>query len=384
MRPDARRPKPEKPREPEYTWGDCPAGAPPLLWQHAARPLWVQTAPERDSVLLMEKERLSFRQISTGAVLWEQAASDLPDEVAVDGASIVLALGRELRDLDPATGAPRWKQRPGGEITVLALDERTVYAATQGPLFVLDRATGKLRWRTPCGWEPELHPHPEAGLLVVDDAETESLRAYASEDGRHLWDYEAEGQPLVAGPLVQGLLFVSGHAAGVAAVEAQSGEVRWRLESEGAFEAAGVVSEAGLFFNDGTIYAVDPATGEVRWRRILADEDDKVFSIRLDGGALFAETWRGKLLALDPADGAVRWERTLGQVHGLTGDGRRFYVRTHIADPEERWAIFGVDRATGDLAWEIRARRLVPDLTEVEGVLVVELKNQVLALKTGS
>ncbi|HTE17983.1 MAG TPA: PQQ-binding-like beta-propeller repeat protein, partial [Armatimonadota bacterium] len=291
MSPKPANPKPPKEIEPEYTWGETPGGQPRIVWEHSARPLWAQSVPERDGVLLMELERLLFRRASTGEKLWEQPAKAMPDELACDSRGVVLGSGQTLIEIDPESGAQRWRQRPGGPVTGVAVDADTVYASTRGPLFALDRRTGQVRWRSPCSWEPELHPHPEAGLLVVDDPETEAIQAYSAANGARRWEFSAEGQPVVAGPLAAGVLTVSAHEAGVAAVDAESGEVRWRLESEGAFEAPGVAHGDRLFFTDGTIHAVDAATGERVWHRALADEEEKVFSLRLDRGTLFAETW---------------------------------------------------------------------------------------------
>src|SRR5207237_5453141 len=65
--------------EPEFTWGETPAGPPTLVWEHAARPLWAQVAPAEDVALLIEKERLILRRASTGELLWEQPAAEPPE-----------------------------------------------------------------------------------------------------------------------------------------------------------------------------------------------------------------------------------------------------------------------------------------------------------------
>jgi outer membrane protein assembly factor BamB len=381
MPPRNRPPKPEKPREPEYVWGDTPAGPPTIVWEYPARPLWVQAMPERDGALLMERERMRFVRVSTGAPLWEQPLPEQPDEVAQDARGLILAGGAHLRELDPETGAQRWRQRPGGPITGLALDPAAAYVTTQGPLFALERADGSVRWRAASAWEPELDVHPDAGLLVVSDSNAEKIQLYRTADGARRWEYSADGQPLTAGPLTQGLLVLSCHADGAAGLDGETGEVRWRLESEGVFEAPGVALGDCTYLTDGTLYAVDTRSGAVQWRHALEDEDDKVFVVRVDGDLLLAETWRGRLLAIDPADGSIRWERLLGQVHGMAADSRRLYLRVDTARAEAAWAVLSVDRSTGDLLWELRARRMVPDLTLIGGILLIELKNQVLAVR---
>jgi len=379
-----RPPKPPKVIEPEFTWGETPGGQPELIWEHAARPLWAQTVPEQDGVLLMELARMLYRRASTGEVLWQEVARDFPDELAADANGLVFANSASVAELDPANGRLRWRQRPGGTITGITLTPDTAFVSTHGPLFALNRQNRQQRWRTPCAWEPELHVYPEANLLLVDDPETETIRALDAATGAQLWEYQAAGQPVVAGPLLPNAVAISGHAAGLAAVDLQTGEARWSHVTERTFEAPGVRLGDTLFCTDGTVHALDVATGEIRWQRTLENDEDGVFALRIHRDVLCAETWRGRLLALNPEDGALRWERSLGQVHGLTGDEHTLFLRVHVAEPVGRWSVVAVDLATGDLRWELIARRMVPDVTRFNDLLVVELKNQVLTFRIGT
>lgn len=383
MNEKQRPPKAPKVIEPEFTWGETPGGQPELVWEHAARPLWAQTIPEQDGVLLMELQKMHYRRASTGEVLWKEVTLNFPDELAADAKGLVLANGAGLVELDPKTGNQRWRQRPGGTVTGVTLSPDTAYVSTHGPLFALDRQNRQQRWRTPCAWEPELHTYPEVGLLLVDDPETETIRALEAATGVLRWEYKAKGQPVVAGPLLPDAIAISGHAAGLAAVDVQTGEPRWTLVMERTFEKPGVRLGDTLFCTDGTVHALDAATGEVRWQRTLEDDEDGVFQLHVHQGALFAETWRGRLLSLNPEDGTLLWERALGQIHGLTGDDQSLFLRVHVAEPVGRWIVLAVDRATGDLRWELVARRMVPDITRFNNLLIVELKNQVLAFRIG-
>lgn len=386
------------PSEPEYAWGESPAGIPAVVWQHEARPLWVQVVPSQDTALLIEKNRLAGRRISTGEILWEAPSAGPPDQLAVDGAGVLLASGQEVRGLDPRTGAERWRRQLGGDIEALAGGGRSAYAVSaqrsRGGIFALDRGSGEIRWRAPFGAEPELTPHEAAGVLLASDASTESIVALDMARGERLWEFAAEDQPVVAGPAAGDLVIVSAHAWGAAGLDLRAGAVRWRLESPRGFEAAGVTLGGRVYLTDGTLYAVDAASGRVVWKREPADEGDGVFSVYVEAGILFAETWRGRLLALDPATGSLRWERRFGQVQGMTSDGSssaegegsgghpaRLYLRMSVERPHAPWGVLAVNPSTGALLWELQTRRMPPDLTVVGGILVVELKNQVLALR---
>src|SRR5262245_14247528 len=122
--------KKDKPAPPLFEWGECPGGRPEVVWEHAARPLWAQVIAECDAVLLIEKERLLVRRLSTGDQLWEQESTPMPDELAADGNGILLSSGAHLKELNPLTGEVRWRRRPGGPIDRMLLDSDTAYLVT--------------------------------------------------------------------------------------------------------------------------------------------------------------------------------------------------------------------------------------------------------------
>jgi outer membrane protein assembly factor BamB len=382
-----------KPLEPEYAWG---GGTPPaLLWEHTARQLWAQVTPGAGTVVLAEPGRLILRSASTGQALWDRPWPEMPDELSLDAAGVVLGAAQDVAELDAASGTERWRRRLGGAVTMLATDEQRVYAAIaqgrRGHLFVLDRADGSVRWRTPSHAEPELYPYPQHETLVVTHPEEETVQAYQSATGERRWEFSADGQPPVVGALAGDRVLVSGHSHGVSALDVHTGETCWKMEGEGAFEAPAVVLGDRAFATDGAVYAVDAQTGKRAWRFKLENEDERVFALRVEHGSLLAETWHGRLLSLSPEDGKIRWERSPGQVHGTASDPGRLYLRVNLSDVDEaeaesaapvRWAVLALDPATGDLVWELRARRLVPDISVAGNALIVELRTQVIALGT--
>lgn len=381
MRPD--RPKKPKNEGPAYTWDEAlPADQrPAAIWEYAARPLWVQAMPEAGAVLLLEKEQVLLRDAQTGAERWKQAAKELPDEVLADARGIYLAAGRDFRSLDPATGAARWRQTQGGVVTGMVADRDTVYLSTRGPLLALNRADGKPRWKAPCAWEPVLHLCPEAGVLLIDNPETDTVECVETASGARRWEFESEGQPVTVGALLGGAATLSCHGNGVVSADLQTGEVRWRVDTGGVFEAPAVALDNRLFLTDGKVRAVDPANGETLWTRELVEGEDPVFVVRAAGDLLLAETWKGRILALDPADGSLRWEHRLGQVHGVTRGPRHLYLR--VCNPDGSWTALALDPASGQPAWSLQSATIVPDLTVIGEVLVVELRNRVLILKIG-
>ncbi len=388
------RPQATKPFEPEYVWGETPGGKPATRWEYDARDLWVQTLPVAGVALLLEKHRIELRGVEQGDTRWHHALPGHPDELAVDAKLVVLGEGQELRALDLASGKQVWQRRIGSKVSRLALDAERLYVVTEGPVFALNRATGESLWRAPGRTDPAVIPWPASashpGVVILNDVQGEAIQAYEPAAGARLWEYTSEGEPVVAGPVADGVALISNHEKGAVAVDAQTGEELWRHHTGGVFEEPALVSPVPspvpssggeqAIFTDGAVHALDLKTGKLRWERRLEDGEDAIFAIRLAGNLLLAESWKGRLLALALDTGKLRWEAHVGQLHGVQSDDKQIYARVNVPAPENRWAVLALDRATGNVAWELRARRMVPDLTLVGTTLLIELRSQALAL----
>jgi outer membrane protein assembly factor BamB len=155
-----------------------------------------------------------------------------------DGVLVARAGDGSVYRLDPATGAVGWRALPrdGGGLgyrRLLALGRRTAVVAVADPavdpivpttLAGLDLATGAERWRR------SLLLTPRSGTPVV----------------------------------VVGTLVVAS-APGVRGLDARTGRDRWQVTAE---SQSPVASAAAVVVDDvASAFAVDPATGQVLWRR---------------------------------------------------------------------------------------------------------------------
>lgn len=204
-----------------------------------------------------------------------------PGGPAIDAATGTVIVGTRdgwLHALRP-NGTVAWEFEGAGSFGApAAIDAGVVYAGTSGGiLYALDLATGKERWRYDAKEELGTRPAVAAGLVIV-----------ASLDDT------------------------------VVAVDARTGAWKWhhrrdRREGFTIRGAADVIVRGATAFaawSDGTVGALEVASGNPRWERKVAPEGKyvDVDSLALAGGRLYAAAYSGAVLALDPDTGKTLWQ----------------------------------------------------------------------------
>ncbi|WP_440988471.1 outer membrane protein assembly factor BamB family protein [Haloarchaeobius baliensis] len=210
--------------------------------------------------------------------------------------------------------------------------------------------------------EPADWAHPE-----YDAGNTRSVPGYAAPDelGSDGWVAEfTEIEPTdVAGPVVaDGIVYVavSGIRRGqeaerLVALDARTGEERWRVSGAGSMTAKPpIVSGETVFWlsSDDGIRALHPSDGSARWTSGAANHS------RLIPAHGLLLTGRGSvgnpsLAALDPRTGNRYWSRSNGERRWipLAADDEAFYARLEGDDEERPDELHALDPATGDTRW---------------------------------
>jgi len=260
-----------------------------------------------------------------------------------------------------------------------AVGEGMVIVSNQTKLVALDQATGAERWRAA---RPQSGSSPLiAGGLVYVGTRGEGLKAYDAETGAVVWQFLSgipaapDGEPAgvfdTSPILVDGTLFMAGGSyGGLFALDPATGEERWRFDTHGWVRsspavAGGIVYIASnaLFDADQTdpapsaLYAVDAATGAERWSLPFAADIEMSWSTPLIHGATVLigvcnfDGGNGVWIAADAATGTERWRfETSAPMWWASpaSDGATYFL------PDgELSRMSAVDAATGEPRWEI-------------------------------
>ncbi|WP_227356780.1 outer membrane protein assembly factor BamB family protein [Haladaptatus salinisoli] len=210
----------------------------------------------------------------------------------------------------------------------------TVYATVPGPapdaarIVALDASSGRELWRRSSGDELRRLAFRDGTLFAVNWPFRVS--AYDATTADRLWTRDLDEQMVLA-PTATDDAVVVPHRTGVVALDSRDGSVRWRFRHDGnATEGAAAVADGRVFVasagDDGSLFALDLATGDVLWSAPVLGERTPVVA---DGVVYVSASFSSELVALDAATGAVRWRFETGPASPpAVGDGV-LYVVSH-------------------------------------------------------
>lgn len=183
-----------------------------------------------------------------------------------------------------------------------------VLPASAKPAVSAVSAAGRLAWRASL-------PDHAVGVAQADDwvvvALPDGLAALDAASGLLLWRLPLEGRPTA--PVAHAGLVVVGTSAGrLVGVDPATGAPRWQVEAGG--PVAAPPAPAGELLVVGTkqreVLAVTAADGLLRWRAALGGRVTAPTAAL--PGVVYVAAWDGRLTALDPETGAARWSARLG------------------------------------------------------------------------
>jgi outer membrane protein assembly factor BamB len=235
-----------------------------------------------------------------------------------------------------------------------------------------------IKWKFPTGDRIVSSPVWNDGVIYFggDDG---NIYAVDAETGRQLWKHTTGGPAPSTPAVVDGTLYVVSYDGRLHALDARTGGVRWKFATDGErrFEAKGlnglqprnqtiadpfdvflsspVVAEGAVYFGsgDGNLYAVDVASGELRWKFQTGDVVHA--SPAYADGVLYFGSWDSYFYAVEAATGKERWRFHGGEdpvLHNQVGFQSSPAVAHGVVYTGCRDAqLHALDAATGKEKW---------------------------------
>jgi outer membrane protein assembly factor BamB len=238
-------------------------------------------------------------------------------------------------------GGVKWTFKTSGPIVASpAIADGVVYVASLGRhLYAVDQETGKERWsfqsRMPIASSPAVH---DGTLYFVST--TGALAAIDTRDGKPKWVFPTELERRFEGRNLNGY-----------PPNGQTIPDAWDV-----FLSSPAVANGKVYFGsgDGSVYAVDAATGVLQWKHPTGGVVHS--SPAVVGNTVYVGSWDSVLYAIDAESGQLRWSFAAGQdpaIHNQVGfqsspavvDGT-VYVGCRDAH------VYALDAATGKKKWD--------------------------------
>ncbi len=246
---------------------------------------------------------------------------------------------------------------------------RLYFTNNSGVMFAVNAKTGKRAWKIPIGRCVAASPAVADGTVYQSflnrppcNAKAKPGRlegeviAFAAGFGKIRWRTKigpTESSPLV----VDGFVYVGDWRGRVYALDAATGRVRWTFQGKGRIKSGIARSGDRLYVGtyDGYLYALSAKTGKAIWRTRTQD--------RLGGrgylystptvayGRVYIGSTDHKVYSFGAASGKLRWSKgTGGYVYGSPAVWRKtVYVGSYSG------RFYALDAATGDVRWRFRA-----------------------------
>lgn len=250
-----------------------------------------------------------------------------------DGTVYAASYDGTLFALDPATGTQKWAVSTTGNpyypaygpSPALAPDGTLYFGDFGGELYALDSATGGKKWQAALSTSPYTSATLGANDVLYLGDFNGVFYAVNGSTGKKSWSVSLSSSINAAPALsLDGKTVYVGTVDGIFyALNTTNGQERWSQTFVGRiFDSAAVGSDGTVYFGidqsayhgpglpntyDGTVYALDGATGDVKWQFAAGFPVTQAVAIAGDG-TVYVPVDDGKFYALDGSTGAKKWE----------------------------------------------------------------------------
>lgn len=301
----------------------------------------------------------------------------------------------------PTLATLAWKFKTGGRVisSPLVVGDAVYVGSTDGALYALARADGTLRWKFATAGPVNSSPAFSDGVVYVGSIDG-NVYAVDAAKGTKRWAFATRGERRFTVPgihgaiprtermpdpydvflssptMVSGLVYIGSGDQQVYALDAATGALRWSFATGDVVHASPTVADGVVYIGswDRNLYALDATTGRERWRyttgndTLIYNQIGIASSAAVADGMVFVGGRDGHFHAVDARTGAQRWTIdnhggwTIaspavrnGVVYFPTSDGRRFK---------------GVDAKTGAVRFDVQNKAISFSSPAIAGEVV--------------
>ncbi len=220
---------------------------------------------------------------------------------AIAGAVVYIGSDdRHLYAVEKATGKQLWKFETAGPVrsSPAVVDGKVYFGSYDGFFYAVDAAAGKLLWKFETAGEKRF----EAKGLHGFKPATQTIPDF--------WD-TWQSSPAVSG----GLIYLGSGDGHLYALDAATGQLKWKFATAGVVHSSPAVADGLVYFGsfDSCFYALDAATGAEKWK-FKGGEDLVNFnqvgiqsSPTVVAGMVYFGSRDSHLYALDAKTGKEKW-----------------------------------------------------------------------------
>jgi outer membrane protein assembly factor BamB len=273
------------------------------------------------------------------------AAGQLISSPAVDGAMVYVgSTGGILYAVDRETGSEKWKFDAKGRIASSpAVAGGLVYfGAFDGNFYAVDAASGQLKWKFATAGERRF----EGKHLHGSEPATETMP--------DPWDC------YLSSPVVwQGAVYFGSGDGNVYALDSATGALKWKFKTGDVVHASPAIADGLLFIGswDSNFYALDAATGAEKWRfktgvdEAIHNQTGIQSSAAVVDGTVYFGCRDAHLYALDAKSGQMKWSYSTKGSWVITSpavkDGKVFFATS------DSGLLYAMDAKTGAVGFSV-------------------------------
>lgn len=238
--------------------------------------------------------------------------------------------------------------------------------------------TNTLKWKFHTKGEVISSPAIANGLAYVGSTD-HNLYAIDIQTGNLKWKFLTDSRVTSSPAVSNGVVYFGSYDGKLYAVDTGSGDLRWKFQTSGehrftathlhgsfpaseampdpfdVYLSSPAVWNQAVYFGsgDGNVYALNAATGQLKWKFKTGDVVHA--SPAISGGTLFIGSWDSYFYALDAATGKERWRFKTGEdpnIHNQVG----IQSSAVVADGTVYFGcrdsnFYALDAATGQKKW---------------------------------